>query len=223
MQMKNDTYTTYENGWIFRIHPAPTTSTAPVLLLLHGWGGDENVMWVFTGHLNNHYCLLAPRGLLHTQPMGYGWAYTASNNLTNLSSLFPMVDLLLAQVDYHRKSLAPNTQTEPLSLMGFSQGAALAYAIALRYPERVKKLAALSGFLPDGAETYRNNNGLAGKPVLITHGSLDQIVPVETARRDAVLLERLGASVTYCEESVGHKLGKACFRKLDEFFLDNSI
>jgi phospholipase/carboxylesterase len=47
-----------------------------------------------------------------------------------------------------------------VSLLGFSQGAILSYAIALSHPEKINKVIALSGYINEEIleENYRNND-----------------------------------------------------------------
>ena len=52
----------------------------------------------------------------------------------------------------------------------------------------------------------------------VSHGTLDQTVPVAQARQAVQILEDAGANVVYCEAEVGHKLGAACFRALGNFY-----
>jgi phospholipase/carboxylesterase len=97
-------------------------------------------------------------------------------------------------------------------LVGFSQGAALAYTLTVLYPDSVHRLAALSGFLPAGAETLLLARPVVGKPVFVAHGRQDNLVPVEQARRSVALLKEAGAQITYCETEVGHKVSAECLR-----------
>jgi phospholipase/carboxylesterase len=108
-----------------------------------------------------------------------------------------------------------------LSLMGFSQGAALSYCLLLDDPQCYQRLAALAGFLPADNDTALIQGKLTDKPIFIGHGTQDDTVPVELARQAARRLEAAGAAVTYCEDSVGHKLSAGCFRGLAEFFKEN--
>jgi phospholipase/carboxylesterase len=59
---------------------------------------------------------------------------------------------------------------------------------------------------------------LEGKPFFVTHGTKDEMVPIERARASIEILERAGAQVTYCEDNVGHKVSATCLRSLKEFF-----
>ena len=51
---------------------------------------------------------------------------------------------------------------------------------------------------------------LASLPVYWGHGTQDDQVPVERARRDVARLRQAGVDVSYCEADVGHKLGADC-------------
>jgi phospholipase/carboxylesterase len=102
--------------------------------------------------------------------------------------------------------------TNQIDLIGFSQGAALSYTLTLLYPGRTRTLAALSGFMPDGAEDLLASEILDGKTIFIAHGRQENMIPVEEAHRYVALLAGSGAQVTYCESDGGHKVTAAvCF------------
>ena len=105
-------------------------------------------------------------------------------------------------------------------VIGFSQGAALTNAIALLYPERVRRAGVLSGFLPAESEFSIEKRPLNGKPIFVAHGTLDEMVKIEYARQSVEMLERAGASVTFYEDEVGHKLGANGLHELEEYFLN---
>jgi predicted esterase len=104
--------------------------------------------------------------------------------------------------------------------MGFSQGAAMASLLAFLYPERLRRVGMLAGFVPDGLDELVGQRPLAGKPFFVAHGTKDQTVTIEYARASIKLLEQAGAQVTYCEEAVGHKVSVTCLRALKKFFAD---
>lgn len=112
----------------------------------------------------------------------------------------------------------PGADVYQVDLLGFSQGAALAYALAFLHPQRVRKLAGLAGFLPEGCEALARNLPMKGKRIFVAHGSLDELVPIEKGRQSVAVLRQAGGEVTYCEDEVGHKLSKGCFASLEEFF-----
>jgi phospholipase/carboxylesterase len=111
----------------------------------------------------------------------------------------------------------PEAEIERFHIVGFSQGAALGYAFGLYYPRRVLSLGGLSGFMPERAEALINAKRLENVPVFITHGTRDDLVPVEKARQAVRDFQRAGADVFYCEDEVGHKLSSTCFTSLEHF------
>ena len=202
-------------GWIMRMHIPPGDEPHPLIVLLHGWTGDENAMWIFAARLPEKAILLSPRGLFPAAVGGYGWQKNQAQGWPRWDDFLPAIDLLLSVLTTVN---FPDADLAQLSLVGFSQGAALAYSLALLHPERVSSLAGLSGFMPGGAENLIHRRLLEGKPVFIAHGTRDELVLVERARQSVELLAQAGANVTYCEHDVGHKLSAACFRSMQTFF-----
>jgi phospholipase/carboxylesterase len=102
----------------------------------------------------------------------------------------------------------------PVVLGGFSQGGALALALALRAAPPADVDAALGGafaigsWLPDlvGLETDVTRAAERPLPVLIGHGEDDEAVPLILGRSAARLLARSGVPVTFVPLEVGHEL-----------------
>ncbi len=203
------------DDWVMRIHQPQAVGPFPVILLLHGWTGDESSMWVFASRLPQNAFLIAPRGLYPAPSGGYSWHPPILKTWPSMVDFQPTVDEILATIS---PANFPDGDFSELHLVGFSQGTALAYAITAIHPERVTSVAGLSGFLPEGASTWLKPNRLEGLPVFIAHGAQDTLVPVEKARLSVRLLEQAGAAVTYCEDDVEHKLSANCFHGLEAFY-----
>jgi len=92
--------------------------------------------------------------------------------------------------------------------------------MGILYPERVRKIGILAGFLPEGAESEIKNKPFLGKNIFVTHGTKDETVPIERAYASIRLLEQAGADVIFCEEHVSHKVGVNCIRSLYDYFKD---
>lgn len=92
-------------------------------------------------------------------------------------------------------------------LAGFSQGGAIAILCALRYPERLAGLVALSTYLlQEGRlETDRHESN-AGLPVFYGHGSADPIVPVQLGNHAVTKLEALGHPVEWRQYPMQHSV-----------------
>jgi phospholipase/carboxylesterase len=218
VRIKNDTDLTTFRGWTLRVRPAPGDAPARLLLLLHGLTGDENSMWVFVRNFPERCWMIAPRALHATEPAGYSWRRSQAGNpdRPSLEDLRPAALALIDLVDAY--SAQQQIDASQFDVMGFSQGAALTTAIALLYPDRVRKAGILSGFIPAGAELLAQENVFKGKQFFVAHGTADENVKVEYARSSVQILEGAGAHVTYCEDDVGHKVSAKCLRALGDFF-----
>lgn len=94
---------------------------------------------------------------------------------------------------------------ERLLLAGFSQGGAIALQTALRYPERLAGVLALSTYLPlpDKLEAERSAANL-DVPVFMAHGTEDPIVPLKLAQGSCSRLLTLGYPVEWHEYEMPH-------------------
>jgi phospholipase/carboxylesterase len=199
------------SGWKVRQRIPSEPGTGRAILLLHGWTGDENSMWIFTPRLPQNYLVLSPRGITPTPLGGYGWQREAVSS-------WPLADDFDDAIQRLFGLLETIQDHAVIDIMGFSQGAALAYTMLLKHPERIGKLAGLSGFLPQGLEDEMGHQALAGKKIFVSHGTRDDMVSLEQARSAVEGLKSAGADVIYCEEDVGHKLSAGCFRAMDDYF-----
>jgi phospholipase/carboxylesterase len=187
-------------------------------MLVHGWTGDENSMWVFVRNFPADYWIIAPRAPYPTEPSGYSWRpqQVGGHDRPTFDNLRPAVESLISFVDAYAAENSLNGSQ--FDAIGFSQGAALVSLMALLHPERVHRAGVLAGFVPEGAEHLAESHPLDGRAFFVAHGTLDERVPVEYARRSVQLLEKSGAQVTFCEDEVGHKLSVGCLRALEAFF-----
>ncbi|HBY67136.1 MAG TPA: phospholipase, partial [Flavobacteriaceae bacterium] len=99
-----------------------------------------------------------------------------------------------------------------------SQGTILSFAVALSYPEKVKNVIGLSGYINE--ETLKNGyaeNDFSKLNVYTSHGSVDQVIPVEWARKTKPFLKNLGIEAAYSEFPVGHGVAPQNFQELKEW------
>jgi predicted esterase len=190
------------------------------MLLIHGFTGDENSMWVFGRDLPPHHWIVAPRAPHSGEPGGYSWRPPQFENMNQLSLdlLRDSAEALIRLVDEYSASIKVDSAV--FDVMGFSQGGAMSSLLAFLYPQRIRKVGILAGFVPGGLEELVSQRPLEGKPFFVAHGTKDETVPVEQARASIEILERAGARVTYCEDEVGHKVSVTCLRSLKNFFAE---
>ena len=92
-------------------------------------------------------------------------------------------------------------------LAGFSQGGAIALLTALRYPERLAGVMALSTYLPL-APTLATERSPANRdlPVFMAHGRYDDLIPMPRAQASRQALETLGYAVEWHDYPMPHSV-----------------
>ena len=154
------------NNWTLRVRPSQSANPR-LLLLIHGWTGDENSMWVFTRGLSPDYLMMAPRAPYAVESSGFSWRTSQSASqgdvfgVPSLESLLPSVEALILLIDQYSASV--KLDARQFDLFGFSQGAAMVNLIGLLYPRRVRKMGVLAGFMPPGVDDLISKNHWLGK------------------------------------------------------------
>jgi phospholipase/carboxylesterase len=184
----------------------------PAVILLHGWSGDENIMGVFETLLPEEVSIVSPCGIYPVDDGGYNWVSGDRSSKSSISDFSRSADSLMTMLEDLNRQYDLNQNN--LVLMGFSQGAALAFATTVLGRIKPAAIISLAGFLPQGE--LKNVKGL---PVYWGHGLFDRLVPIERARDAVQALKRAGADVILCEADVGHKVGLECTRGLKEWLI----
>ena len=92
-------------------------------------------------------------------------------------------------------------------LAGFSQGGAMALQTALRHPERLAGILALSTYLPL-PDTLEKEASAANRdlPIFMAHGAQDPVIPLSWAARSRDHLTSLGYAVEWHEYRMPHSV-----------------
>ncbi len=207
------------NGWTLRTRPSESASPR-LLVLIHGWTGDENSMWVFTRRFSADYWMIAPRAPYTADTSGFSWRPPEAGTFgrPSLETLKPSAERLIQLIDEYAASV--KVDARQFDVIGFSQGGAVVSAVGALYPERVRKMGVLSGFVPYEMGSIVHSKPLAGKNIFVAHGTKDETVTIDRARDSMQLLEQAGATITYCEDDVAHKLSSKCLRALEAYLED---
>ena len=124
------------DGWVARLQPAEENRPGRLLVLLHGYTGDEESMWVIARKFPTNFWILTPRAPYPVDGGGYSWLPPGGGLHSTIADYLPVLESLLFWLD----SLAEiQPAIKPFDLAGFSQGAAAAYAMAVTQPERINQ------------------------------------------------------------------------------------
>ena len=187
--------------------PKNKASKNPLLLLLHGYGSNEEDLFSFAEELPGDYYVVSARAPYDLQYGSFAWYAihfdADQNKFSDNEQAKISRDLIAGFID--ELALAYPIDTENVTLIGFSQGTILSYAIALSYPEKVQRVVALSGYL--NTEILKENfeqNDFRNLKMFISHGTADQVIPVDWARKAKPALDVLNIESVYKEYPVGH-------------------
>ena len=189
-------------------HPKTPQTNPPLLIMLHGYGSNEEDLFSFAQELPDELLIISARAPLSLGFGSYAW-YTIHFDASSSDKFsdIPEARAALRLMDDFINEIvsAYDVNQQNIFLLGFSQGTILSTAYALNHPHKIQHVVALSGYV---------NEELIQKPLekenfkdldfFVSHGSVDQVIPVEWARKTAPFLEKLNIGHSYHEYPVGH-------------------
>lgn len=188
----------------------PTVSSAkpPVLILLHGVGSNEKDLFSFADRIPGEYLVISARASHTRAPGSYAWYEV------DFATGKPVFDLAQAEQSCNTlirfiEQLGDKHPFDParVHLCGFSQGAIMAYSVALTRPDLVRGIAAMSGrLLEEVKPRIIRSAQLQELSILITHGTQDATLPVHYAREADGYLRTIGIAPTLKTYPEGHTI-----------------
>jgi phospholipase/carboxylesterase len=194
--------------------PKTAQEKAPLLLLLHGYGSNEFDLFSFANELPDNYLVIsaqAPYSLGYGSHAWYAINFDADENkFSDIEQAKSSRDLIVTFID--ELILNYPIDNENITLIGFSQGAILSFAVGLTYPQKIKRVVAMSGYL--NTEILGNQfetNSFSGLKIFQSHGTVDQVVPISWARKAKPFLDNLNVNIEYKEYPIGHGISPQNF------------
>jgi len=182
------------------VYQSPATPGEPILLLLHGTGGNEHDLVPLAEMLLPGAGILSPRGNVLERGMPRFFRRLAEG-------VFDTEDVKLRAAelaDFIAESATRHSfLTEHVTAVGFSNGANIAGALLLLRPEVLGRAVLFRAMVPLTPEELPR---MAATPVLISNGKADPLVSAEETERLAALLRAGGAHVTVSWQNSGHEL-----------------
>ena len=184
------------------------SKTYPLLVALHGNGGTSaSFAPLFSSIAGASVLVAVPQGEYRKPAGGYSWFYETSDR-----SLWEAYDTRsVAGVVALISDIRARYPIGKVFVLGFSQGASLAYMAGLRNPSLVAGIAAISGYLPEidreGSIVHAQDVANARNvEIFVARGVSDSLVSRQTytAQRDFLLSN--GYSVTEFEFAGAHYL-----------------
>ena len=190
---------TSEIDFIHRFEPGSTLD-APPLLLLHGTGGDEHDLLQLGRTISPGSALLSPRGKVLEHGMPRFFRRLEEGIFDEADVYLRAAELASFVIDARKRYdiLAPIA-------LGYSNGANIAAAMLLLYPDALAGAILLRPMVPLKRPPEAN---LSGKNVLIVSGQHDPIIPASNAAQLATMLTKASAQVQHHILPSGHQLSQ---------------
>lgn len=209
------------------LEPQEYSEKPPLLLMLHGYGSHENDLFSMAPMLNKKCMVVSARAPIALSFGGFAWYNINFEALgTSRMSDIDQAKASLEKIRQFKDEAVEVYGADPdrVWLMGFSQGCILSYALALNYPKQFSKVLALSGYILKEIvpEKYKLEDYIH-LDFFVSHGSMDEVLPVEWGRQATKVLEQLKISYQYREYPMGHGVNPDCFEDIKSWMKERGM
>ncbi len=201
--------------------PENITAFTPLLVLLHGYGSNEEDLFSFLPTLPKDWLVVSFRAPGNTPYEGFSWYdidLADEENRVNVEQAEESLEIILENI--LRVSNHYQLTNNPTHLCGFSQGGILGYALALKNPDLFTKVACMSSY-PEMKlleNISKDKKKLETLRFFISHGSEDAVIPLEWGRKAADYLYEIGCYFSFREYVSGHGVNQKNYLDLMDFF-----
>ena len=196
----------------------PPAQGAPLLVLLHGYGSDEEDLTGLAPALDPRFHIVSVRAPIPLPEGGFAWFPLAMTD-RGLAVSFEEAEAARDQMCELLVALQQRYDASGRTLLlGFSQGAGMALSSGMQLPGTLAGIAFLSGlFLPEMVPEGAAVDSLDDMPFFMSHGRFDPLIPIARGRESRDMLAGLPLRMVYNEYAMGHEINPECLRDLGEW------
>ena len=199
------------------VRPEQASENLPLVVALHGRGASAEDLAPLAGEVGAAYRWIFPNARLRLSFdgwEGYAW-YDLEAPERDIPASRKAIEALLGDL-WVRHGQGP-TRTV---LLGFSQGAVLAFDVGLRAAARFAGLVAMSGYLAEIDDIAAAARAARDQRLLVIHGLEDPILPIARGRAARHFLETAGLQPAYHELAMGHEVTRESLALVERFLAD---
>ena len=187
----------------------------PSIILLHGYGSDENDLFSFAEYLPKKYTIISLRAPFETPMGGYCWFSINFNNSNEKWSdhkqAYQSILNLESQIDFFIQKY--NLESDQIDLLGFSQGAVLSWTLLLDSSIKINRAVCLSGYidkslLKEDIYSYRDIIAYS------SHGTNDPVIPFDWAKTSIESLKENNPNVVFNSFQDAHNVSQENFQSI---------
>ncbi len=200
--------------------PNKITSETPILVLLHGYGSNEEDLFSFHPDLPEDWLIVSFQAPINTPYGGFCWYdidFTNAEKFINIEQAEKSIHLILEEISLIRKQY--KITKGKVHLCGFSQGGIISYALALRNPQFFNKITCLSSYPEQKIlQNIADKKSLSHLRFFISHGIEDTVIPIDWGKKGYELLYDLNLYFSFREYHSGHGISSKNYQDLIHFF-----
>lgn len=185
--------------------PAAGAGKAPLLLMLHGYGSNEQDLFGLAPWVDPRLAVVSLRAPTTLGRGSYAWFDLRWQANGTVQPDVVQAQQVIQQLIGWLPEVVKTLDADPARVYfgGFSQGAILSALTLLSKPAIARGAVLMSGSVPNYAPVA-DAPALVAKPVLLTHGTLDPVLPIHHGRGARDFLTTLGVDLAYREYRAGH-------------------
>lgn len=194
----------------------PGNTAQPVILLLHGTGGDEHDLLDMGRTVAPGATLLSVRGKVLENGMPRFFKRLAEGVFDQEDLKFRSEELasFIKEAKAHY-----GIENQPLYALGYSNGANIAASILLRHPQALDGAILLRAMMPFEPEGLPD---LSGKKILMSAGIMDPIITIQQAERLGEIFEQAKADIKLIKRPTGHNLLQSDITDMQQWLIEQA-
>ncbi|AFJ90504.1 alpha/beta hydrolase [Blattabacterium sp. (Blaberus giganteus)] len=195
-----------------------------LFLMIHGYGSNEKDLFFLKKDLPEDFFIISIQGLYSIGVDKYSWYDINFNNEKKFINII-QAKKTVEKISFfiHEAIKEYQLKKNPVWICGFSQGAILSYAIALKNSDKIKKVIALSGYLENSLFST-DNNSFNDLEFFVSHGKHDTIIPINWVKKGLKFLKQKKIlSLFYKEYESGHTLNNLNYQDLINWIKEKHI
>jgi len=176
------------------------------IFLIHGFGSNFDDLFSFKTFLPKNLTIISLEAPILLEMGGFAW-YSINYNenfekWSNTEEAMLSIDQIHSTINILIKKY--NLDYKDISLLGFSQGAILSWAIGFNYPRLIRRVIALSGYINEDLINNNNIHFIA----YASHGIIDPVIPVDWSRNTIRKYIKTDNKILYKEYNDGHTVSE---------------
>ncbi|WP_341658647.1 phospholipase [Blattabacterium cuenoti] len=194
-----------------------------LFLMIHGYGSNEKDLFSFQKDIPENFFIISIQGFYSIRTNKYSWYdidFDNKNKFINIIQAKKTIEKISFFI--HEAIEEYKLKKNPVWICGFSQGAILSYAIALKNSDKIKKVIALSGYLENRILPKQINHN-SDLEFFISHGKYDPIIPVNWSKKGLKFLKEKKILFFYKEYESGHTLNHLNYQDLINWIKEKHI